>query len=150
MITVVNGKLYHFDPDSLQDEASEDGGEMAAIDAVWESGFLSFGADYQRKYSSRLWFSILPQSQSGLDITVRTDKRSEYLHKTVSYSLMDFSHVDFSAFSFLTYAAPKIRRVQLKVKKFVYYKLILRLPKPGKRVTVLGYDQQVRYSSNVK
>jgi len=111
---------------------------------------IRIGADYLRKHSSRLWLSILPQSASGLDITVRTDKSSEYLTKTIGYSLMDFAHLDFSNFSFLTYAAPKIRRVQMKVKKFVYYKLILRLPKPGTRVTVLGYDQQVRYSSNVK
>jgi len=144
-----DGTLYYFDPDYLYDEAV-DGGDPVAIDAVWESGFHSFGADYLRKHSSRLWLSILPQSASGLDITVRTDKSSEYLTKTIGYSLMDFAHLDFSNFSFLTYAAPKIRRVQMKVKKFVYYKLILRLPKPGTRVTVLGYDQQVRYSSNVK
>lgn len=144
-----DGTLYYFDPDYLYDEAT-DGGDPVAIDAVWESGFHSFGADYLRKHSSRLWLSILPQSASGLDITVRTDKSSEYLTKTIGYSLMDFAHLDFSNFSFLTYAAPKIRRVQMKVKKFVYYKLILRLPKPGTRVTVLGYDQQVRYSSNVK
>lgn len=149
MFFLNDGTLYYFDPDYLYDEAT-DGGDPVAIDAVWESGFHSFGADYLRKHSSRLWLSILPQAASGLDITVRTDKSSEYLTKTIGYSLMDFAHLDFSNFSFLTYAAPKIRRVQMKVKKFVYYKLILRLPKPGTRVTVLGYDQQVRYSSNVK
>ena len=153
-----DGTLYYFDPDALMDDPEETDGNPVAIDAVWESGFHAFGADYLRKHSSRLWLSILPQSASGLNITVRTDKSSEYLTKTIGYSLMDFAHLDFSNFSFLTYAAPKIRRVQMKVKKFVYYKLILRLPRVettegkriGKRVTVLGYDQQVRYSSNVK
>ena len=45
---------------------------------------------------------------------------------------------------------PRIRRVRLKVKKFVYYKLIFRVEEPGSRATVLSYDMKVRFSSNVK
>lgn len=142
--------VFSFDPESSYDAPVTEGEAEVPVQSVWESGFMAFGADYRRKYSSRLWVSLLPQSSSYLDVTVQTDKRSEYLTKTVTSSLMDFSRVDFSGFSFLTYAAPRIKRVQLKVKKFVYYKLILRVTKPGARATVLGYDQQIRYSSNVK
>ena len=111
---------------------------------------MSFGADYLRKYSSRLWVSLLPQAESDLEITVRTDKRSDYITKNIGYFLSDFSRMNFSSFSFDTWRALKMKRVQIKVKKFVYYKLILRVTKPGARATVLGYDQQVRYSSAVK
>jgi hypothetical protein len=45
---------------------------------------------------------------------------------------------------------PKIHRVRLKVKKFVYYKLIFKVEEPGARATVLSYDMKVRFSSNVK
>lgn len=120
------------------------------IEAVWESGFMAFGADYRRKYSSNLWVSLLPDCTSWLEITVKTDRRSEYLTKVISNALACFAHLDFANFSFQTYAAPKIRRIKLKVKKFVYYKLILRVSKAGASATVLGYDQQVRYSSTVK
>lgn len=144
------GSVYRFDPDSTYDTADADGTDAVPVTALWESGFQSFGAPSRRKYSSRLWMELLPESASQLEITAQTDKRGEYLTKTAGYAFPDFSRTDFSAFSFLTYVAPKVRRVQLKVKKFVYYKLILRITKPGTRATVLGYEQQVRFSSNVK
>lgn len=142
--------VFRFDPDSTYDAPVEKDGEAVPVLAVWESGFCAFGADYRRKYSSRLWFSLLPEPRSEIDITVRTDKRDDYLTKAVGYSFLDFADLDFSRFSFVTRRTPQIRRVQIKVKKFVYYKLILRVTKPGSRATVLGYDQQIRYSSNVK
>jgi hypothetical protein len=154
--TVYDGKvlfcnssvIFRFDADTSYD--AQTNGNYEPVKAVWESGFLSFGADYKRKYSSRLWISLLPQSASDLEVTVQTDKRDDYLKKTIGYFLTDFTRVDFSNFSFQTWWAPMIKRIQIKVKKFVYYKLILRVTKPGARATVLGYDQQVRYSSNVK
>lgn len=149
---IANRQIYIFDENARYDECidPETGAEKAQIRAVYESGFLSFGADYKRKYSSRLWLSLSPQVASQLDITVKTDKRGEYMTKTVGYSLLDFSMLDFSNFSFETYSAPKIRRVQMKVKKFVYYKLILKVSKAGARATILGYDQQVRFASDAK
>jgi len=141
--------VFHFDPNSSYDTPLGSG-DPIPVTAVWESGFMAFGADYKRKYSSRLWVSLLPQAESDLEITVRTDKRSDYITKNIGYFLMDFSRLNFSSFSFDTWRALKIKRVQIKVKKFVYYKLILRVTKPGVRATVLGYDQQIRYSSNVK
>lgn len=141
--------LFGFDAAANYDATGTEG-ERKQISACWESGFLDFGAKYRQKYSSRLWLSILPESGSELEVTVRTDKRSEYLSKVAGYSFLDFSRLDFSNFSFLNYAAPKVRRIQIKVKKFVYYKLIFKVTKPGARATVLGYDQQVRYASKVK
>ena len=145
-----NGKLYTFDESQSYDNPGYDAEKALPIQCEWESGFMAFGADFRRKYSSNLWVSLLPDYRSWLEVTVQTDKRNEYLTKIISNALASFSHFDFGNLSFQTYAAPKIRRIKLKVKKFVYYKLILRVTKPGSTATVLGYDQQIRYSSNVK
>ena len=142
--------LYCFDPDYSFDDIADEDGRPTAIACLWESGYMAFGADYKRKYSSNVWVSMLPEYGSHMDVTVRTDRRGEYLTKSHGLPLFDFAHVDFSSFSFITSKAPKIKRIKIKVKKFVYYKLILRVTKRGARATVLGYDQQVRYSSNVK
>lgn len=143
--------LHCFDPDhNFDDIADEKGNPQTAIECLWESGYMAFGADYKRKYSSNIWVSMLPEYGSYMDVTVRTDRRDEYLTKSHGLPLFDFSHVDFSAFSFITSTAPKIKRIKIKVKKFVYYKLLFSVTKRGARATVLGYDQQVRYSSNVK
>lgn len=142
--------VFCFDPSSAFDAPADGHGDPAPISCVWESGYMSFGADYLRKYSSTLWVSMLPEPSSDMDITVSTDRRDEYMVKSAGRPLLDFSAVDFSNFSFLVSTAPKIQRIKLKVKKFVYYKLILRVSAPGARATVLGYDQQVRFASHVK
>ena len=43
-----------------------------------------------------------------------------------------------------------MERVKLKVKKFVYYKLVITSGSSHGDVTVLGIDQKVRYTGNVK
>ena len=51
---------------------------------------------------------------------------------------------------YLTNRAPQIERIKLKVKKFVYYKIIITSGSTFGDVTVLGIDQKVRYTGNVK
>ena len=120
------------------------------IKALWESGYMAFGADFQRKYSSQLYVSMLPQAHSGMTITAATDRRDEYMEKSVGSNIFTWDEADFRWWSFDISSAPKIRRVRLKIKKFVYYKLIFRVEAAGARATVLGYDQTVRYGSMAK
>lgn len=149
-VFVTGTEAFRFSQALRTDAAEVPGGESQDITAVWESGYMDFGADFQRKYSSRIYISMLPQSHSRMAITAATDRRSEYMEKTVESNLFSFDGIDFSRWTFDTNSTPKIRRIQLKVKKFVYYKLIFRVDGNGKRATVLGYDQQVRFSSMAK
>lgn len=123
---------------------------MHPIPALWESGYMHFGAPYLRKYSSNIWISMLPESSSRMTVTAATDRRDGYAEKEVGANLLSWENMNFNAFSFNLSSAPKLRRTKLKVKKFVYYKLIFRVDKPGAQATVLGYDQQIRYSGYVK
>lgn len=149
MTFTTEDNIYYFDPDAVTDAPAE-GEERTAIRAVWESGYMDFGADYRRKYSSKIYVSMLPQASSRMTVTAATDRRSSYMEKVLESNLFGWGNVDFSRFSFDRNATPKIRRVQLKVKKFVYYKLIFKVEEYGARATVLGYDQQIRFSSLAK
>jgi hypothetical protein len=142
--------IFTLDEAANYDDPLVLGGEQTPIAAVWETGFMDFGAGWLKKYASRIWLSLLPEDKSELEVTVRTDKRDDYIAKAVGYSFLNFADMDFGRFSFVTRKVPLVKRIQIKVKKFVYYKLILRVNTPGARATVLGYDQQVRYSSPVK
>lgn len=142
--------VFCFDPNVAFDAPVEKDGDLTPIVSRWESGYMAFGADFLRKYSTTLWVSILPEPSSKMSITVKTDRRDEYMVKAAGRSLFDFSAVDFSNFSFLISRAPKIQRIKLKVKKFVYYKLVFQVDTPGARATVLGYDQQIRFASYAK
>lgn len=133
-----------------RDAAMEPGGTPIQIKAYWESGFMSFGADFRRKYSSDIYVSVQPQSGSQIIVTAETDKRSDYLEKIVENDVFQWSNANFREWTFNTNDRPTINRVRLKVKKFVYYKLKFRIDKEGAQGTVLGVDQKVRFASMAK
>jgi hypothetical protein len=64
--------------------------------------------------------------------------------------VFSWANANFVDWTFDTNNTPKINRIRLKVKKFVYYKLIIRVTEPGVKATVLGYDQEVRFASMAK
>lgn len=150
MVFVRSTEAFFFDDSLTVDVPETPGGETTAIKAVWESGNMSFGAAFRRKYSSYIYVSLLPESSSSLTVTASTDRRESYMEKTVQSDVFSFENWDFDNLTFSLDQSPKIQRIRLKVKKFVYYKLIFRVDSPGTQATILGFDQQVRYSSMVK
>ena len=111
---------------------------------------MSFEKDYQRKHSSVIWVSVKPTANANLEVSARSDRRGDYIDKAVTMRLSTFRAMNFGAFSFLVNRSPQMERLKLKVKKFVYYKLILKIEVPGATGTILGFDQQVRYASMAK
>lgn len=150
MVFCNDTEAFRFDDDLTMDAAVEPGGEAQQIKAKWESGFMHFGADFRRKYSSEIYISVQPQSNSQIIVTAETDKRSDYLEKLIENDVFQWSNVTFSGWSFNLNDRPTINRVRLKVKKFVYYKLIFRIDKPGAQGTILSVDQKIRFASMAK
>lgn len=155
---VFNGKLFftndtevfRFSDNATKDAAPVPGGEPTSIKALWESGYMDFGADFCRKFNSEIYISILPQAHSEVIVTAETDRRSEYAEKTVTSNIFDFSNLNFKHLTFDTNNTPKIHRIRLKAKKFVYYKLVFRVEAEGATATVLSYDQKIRFGSMAK
>ena len=138
-----DGRVVDFDHIYTTDD-----GEV--INSRYESGNMAFDADFKRKTSSIIWVSMKPAVNARILISARSDKKSDYAEKEVVSNLSGFDHVNFWHFSFLTNRAPQMERVKLKVKKFVYYKLVITSGSSHGDVTVLGSDQKVRYTGNVK
>ena len=132
----------------MHDELPNDAG--VSIDAYWESGHMSFDRDWQRKTSSEVWVSVQPTASANLLVTARSDRRGDYQDKAVTMALTTFRNFNFGAFSFITSRAPQMERLKLKVKKFVYYQLILKSDFVSSDATVLAVDFKVRYTGNVK
>lgn len=146
--------MYRFKPERKYDieESFTTGGEdiQHPISAVWKSGNMAFGADYMRKYSSYIWISMQPEIGSQITVTAETDKRTQYMQKYVGANIFHYGAVDYAHWTYNWSRLPRPHRVKLKVKKFVYYKLVFRVDQPGSKATILGFDQQVRYSSLAK
>jgi hypothetical protein len=150
MIFVNDLEAFCLDPTLTKDASETSGGEPQQIKAVWESGFMHFGADFRRKYSSLIYVSVKPQANSQIIITAETDKRADYMEKAVNNNVFYWPNAHFVHWTFNTNDRPTINRVRLKVKKFVYYKMIFRIEKEGASGTILGFDQQIRFASMAK
>lgn len=148
----VDGKTYGFTQDGrvvhLSREYRNDDG--AEIDAYAETGSMDFGRDWQLKYSPMLFVAIEPENNARVDVTVMSNRRSDYPVKTVSMSFCTFSNVDFNHWSFRTNRKPQVKRLKLKVKKAVFYKLIFKSKSASAAATILEADIQARFAGNVK
>ena len=148
----VDGELYFGTPDGRIMHCSRQyhSDDTHEIDAYWESGSMDFGMDWRRKYSANIWVSVEPESQSRINVTAQSNRKSDYAQKTVAHSLATFANADFNHWSFRTNRKPQVERVRLKVKKFTFYKLIFSSVSATSTATILGVDFQVRHTGNVK
>ena len=123
-----------------------------AIDAYWESGAMDFGADFRRKYSSMVWVSVKPQTASYVELTLLTDRKSNFTDKQVTTGLSTdlFGEWDFNTLSFFGNVQPQVKRVKLKAKKFAYYRLIFKNDKVDTTATILEADMRIRITGYVK
>lgn len=129
----------------------------------WESGHMDFGRSNTRKYSSYIWVTLKPGRRVRAWLTARSDRRSGYAEKSAENAVTGlFDETDFADFTFETYEVPRARRMKIKVKKFVYYKLSIRcdggeettVPEVPEStdgtLTVLSVDQRVRFTGDAK
>ncbi len=138
MMIAVDGKLYIGTKAGkvllLDEDATSDRG--SAIDCYWESGSMDFGAPNMRKYSSQLWVSVKSEERNAVNVTVKTDRSEE--------------NTDVDVEPEYDTELPKITRLKIKVKKFVFYKLIFRSNDSKNRVTVVDTEIKVRVTSQAK
>lgn len=138
MAMAVDGKLYIGTKSGkimLLDETktSDDG---KPIECYWESGSMDFGAPNMRKYSSTLWVAVNEDQRNAVSVTVKTD-RSE-----------DNTEVDLEPE--IEFGMPKISKLKVKVKKFVFYKLIFKSNSAQSRATIIDAEIKVRVTSQAK
>lgn len=138
-----DGRIKRFAYEYLNDDGE-------AIEAYWESGSMSFGQDYMRKYSAQMWVGIKPETNAEITVTVQTDRKSSYSEKVVSSSLFDFGHINFARWSFEVNRKPHMERLKIKAKKFVFYKLVFETEAVDATAIVLAADIRVRYTGYAK
>ena len=114
------------------------GDDGVAIEAVWESGAMDFGAAYSRKYSAALWVGLKPIEGTSVDVTVITDRKNTFRAKVASSEKAKIP------------GQPFMVKEKLKAKKFVFYHLVLSVEKRMPPVTVTNVEIRVRMTSDAK
>lgn len=138
-----DGKIKHISRAYQSDDGN-------AIDAYWQSGSMTFGADFIRKYSAMLFIALKPELHASLKVTARTNIKGDFNEKTVAYGLATFKHANFAHWSFGTNRQPQTKRLKLKAKKFAYYQLIFSSNTDWSTATVLAADIKARYMGDIK
>ena len=148
----VDGEVYGFTEDGKLIHVSRQyrNDDGADIDAYAATGSMDFDKDWLLKYSPMVFVAIKPEGGARINVTVETNRRSDYPDKLVSAGLSTFAHANFAHWSFGTNRKPQVRRVKMKVKKATFYKLIFQSLSASATATVLETDIQLRYSGNVK
>jgi hypothetical protein len=131
-----NGQIMYFDGENLTDNGTN-------ITAYWESGFYDFGASWIQKYLNKAWISLKPGQPVDLDVTWESDysKSNEATNVYLSANF-SFKSVDFADFQFDTSDKPTPYKLNMKAKKFVYFKVMLESIVGG--VTVLSINLLTR------
>lgn len=130
-----------------RDYRNDDG---APIDAWWESGAMAFDREFMAKYLSSFYLALKPETGARITATFQTDRKSDFTEKLVPGNLASYTHMDYDHFSYSTNRKPKIRRIRMKAKKFVFLKLILKSNSASAAVTVMSCDLPVSYSGRAK
>lgn len=140
--------LIELDNECPYDTAKND--TPAAIDCRWESGNMAFNIDYQRKYSAMLWVGVKPEPKAEVTVSVKTDRTDVQTEKVVTHNYSSFVNLDFSDFTFNQSTRPKLKRLKIKAKKFVYYKLCFSSNNNDSTATVTTADIRVRFTGYAK
>ena len=148
----LRGELYIGSTDGrilrVTDTERTDCGET--IKAYWESGSMDFGTDYMRKYTNMLWISTKPETNSLVEVTLKTDKANNMPVRIITHSTAGFGNMDFSRFSFTTSVRPQTKKIRIKAKKYSYLKLILENKENDTTATVLAADIRARQTGYEK
>jgi hypothetical protein len=92
------------------------------VNAMLEIGFNALDTIEYKKNTRRCYVAIKPFSQSSLRIYYRTNRMTEWreVNKSIEYRILDFSNINFKAFSFLTNINPQSRERKLRAKKYTH------------------------------
>lgn len=144
------GEIRKFAEYLKSDDTGDPDNPYQAIEAEWQSGAMDFNADYMRKYSSALWVSVKPETNSYVEISIVTDRRTDFLPKFIARGTSGFPLWDFRSFSFADDTQPQVKKLRIKAKKFTYYRLIFANRELGTVATVLSADIRSRQTGYAK
>ena len=137
-----NGTIEKFDSYNRNDNGQ-------VIETSWEMGFYDFGAEYLKKYMSRLWVSLKPDIKSRVDINYITNNEGTSTVQVVHYNLATFARCNFAHFGFNTSYNAQPFRLAMKAKGFDYMKIVLKSDSLDDTATILSLSILTRYGGNI-
>ncbi|MGV8982151.1 hypothetical protein [Clostridium sp.] len=137
-----NGTIERFDKDLRNDNGQ-------VIETCWEMGFYDFKAEYMKKYMSKLWIGLKPNTKTKVNVTVITNNEGTLEPQTIYYNLHTFLHQDFNHMSFNTSYNAQPFPLKMKAKGFAYMKIKLDVDTLTDTATILSINIAIRYGGKI-
>lgn len=156
-----NGQIMQFNAIATTDNS-------VVIESSWEMGFYDFDIEYIIKYINKIWISLKPDTKSSLIVEWQSNKSSYsldsldftdinfndlYLNgikESIGYNLFAYNKLTYKRWSYNTNRNPQPFRIKMKVKKFTYFKLILKNYSILDAATILSINFLTRFGSESK
>jgi hypothetical protein len=122
------------------------------ITAYWQSDFMDFGVSHLKKFISRAWLAIKADKQAYCELSYQTnnDQTATSEEFTAFYSMLDFSNMDFSLFSFTSNNNPQPFSFKINAKKFAFIKFIITSDDDDKTLTVLSLSLNTAIGGEIR
>jgi hypothetical protein len=156
-----NGQIMKFDETRKTDNGT-------VVESYWEMGFYDFDIEYIIKYINKIWITLKPESKSSLTVEWESNKNSKIdgyldfnnidfnnfylngIYETIGYNLFDYESINYKRWTYNANRNPRPFRVKMKVKKFAFFKLLLKNQSEFTGSTILSIDFLTRFGSQAK
>lgn len=146
-IGCTDGKLRHVSDDYIGDDD-------APIYAYWESGNIDFGDYTHEKYTPEFWIAHTPAEQGEFSVSGKTNRHEKDAAlgegaawladvKELDFSALDFAHINFGNESYQKIV--KVLHRRLRLRKFIYYKMIFQANETDSGATVHSLSMNVTF-----
>ena len=120
------------------------------ISALWRSGSIAFGRDWQRKYVSRLFVTVKPESKGFITAGIRSNRHSGTMTRVIRQGLATFRNANFRHWSFGTSRQPQTRRFRIKANKLTFFQLMFTSNTDWSTATILAAHVRLMYAGDVR
>lgn len=171
-----NGTIYRFKEETEKFPYSDNG---KVINAYWKSKPLNFDTDARQKLICKLFATIEPTLNTSayfyyVTNQISTPKNKDYLPHynhwnyaktrltdrifdaksefidSISSHLFDYSHINYSRFSYNTLSYPTEFMMKVKAKKIQYYQFVVQNKKLNQSLNIINFTLKFIYQNYVK
>jgi hypothetical protein len=123
-----------------------------AIEAEWEMGYFDWGAEFKRKFISRIWVTVEAAVKTNLDVSWLSDRseRETASIEPIVLTLFDYDNINYGAWSYKTTLSPTPYRIKTKSRKFSFLKYILRNDRLGYTSSVMSISMDANVGGNIR
>jgi hypothetical protein len=142
------GMIYRFKDNQTDANPYNDDG--APIEAYWRSKILSFESDEELKLIKKVFYSLMPSTNTSAELWYTTNKKNRRFFKQTRYTSFGYSTWNYSTFTYGAVLFPQESVNKIKAKKVIYFQLELRNEELDETLNILSVGIQYLYQRYVK